>query len=77
MIGVPQATLQQWLTQAQGAYQALMTGAMAQTVTYANGSGNRSVTYSKAQGSALYAHIRQLQTALGNTRPRRAARVQF
>ncbi len=77
LVGVPQATLQQWLGQAQTAYQALVTGTLATTVSYAQGTGNRAVTYTRTNQGMLAAHIRQLQTALGIVRPRRAARVRF
>ena len=68
--GVPPGTLQAWLSAAQNALATLMTGQMVATVAYQNGSGNRSVTYTKANIADLRAWIMELQTALGNARPR-------
>jgi len=77
LVGVPPATLQQWLAQAQAAYQSLATGALPQTVTYANGQGNRSVTYHRSSQAMLLAHIRQINAALGNSCARRGLPVRF
>ena len=68
--GVAPGTLQAWLLAAQNALASLMTGQLVATVSYQNGSGNRSVTYTKANVADLRAWIMELQAALGNTRPR-------
>ena len=77
LIGVPQATLQSWLTQAQQALQNVATGAKVTTVTYAQGEGSRSVSYSRANIADLRAWITELQTALGVRTTRRAIGVMF
>ncbi|MBU6246457.1 MAG: hypothetical protein KGN77_01775 [Xanthomonadaceae bacterium] len=77
LAGVPQATLQTWLGQAQQAYADFMTGGKPVTVSYANGSGTRSVTYNKANVQQLTQFISELNQALGNTRGRRAIGVRF
>ncbi len=68
--GVAPGTLQTWLLAAQNALASLMTGQLVATVSYQNGSGNRAVTYTKANVADLRAWIVELQTALGNARPR-------
>jgi hypothetical protein len=65
--GVPLATLQTWLLAAQTALQNLMIGALPQTVSYAQGEGNRTVTYTRAQVPQLRAWIAQLQLAINPT----------
>ncbi len=77
LIGVPPATLQQWLADAQAAYQALITGSKPASVSYSQGAGQRMVTYTKTTTGMLTAHIRQLNAALGNVRPRRGIPVRF
>jgi hypothetical protein len=62
--GVPSATLQLWLREAQHALQRLMTGDQAVTVSYAEGEGNRSVTYTRTTVPNLRAWIGELQGAL-------------
>jgi gpW len=76
--GVPQATLQTWLGQAQQAYQDLITGAKGEVYAYTQGAGAKSVTYTRANVANLEAYIRELQAALGMTRhARRAIGVRF
>lgn len=74
--GVAPATLQLWLGQAQQALQSLITGQQAVTISYANGSGNRAVTYNRTNSADLRAWIEDLQAALGH-RSRRPIGVIF
>lgn len=76
LTGVPQVTLQQWLTAAQTALNALMTGAKGESYSYTQGDGSKSVTYTRADIGSLQAYILQLQYALG-IRRRRATRPIF
>lgn len=75
--GVPPATLQQWLAQAQAALHQLTIGAQTASVSYAQGNGQRSATFSRTNISNLYAWIAQLRAALGHGRPRRPIGVTF
>lgn len=68
LVGVPTVTLQAWLTAAQGALQALMTGQKVVTASY----GDKSVTYTQAQVQSLTQWIHLLQRQLSMVRPRRA-----
>jgi hypothetical protein len=78
LAGVDQTTLQTWLTNAQQAYQDLMTGAKGETYSYTQGDGAKSVTYTRANLDRLAAWISELQAALGLRRhPRRAIGVRF
>lgn len=77
LIGVPTATLQQWLSEAQAAYHQLLTGGRAQVVTYGQGDGQKSVTYNRANAGQLLAWIQMLQQALGIGCGRRAIGVRF
>ena len=74
--GVPQATLQQWLTESQQALHDLSTGAKGESFSYTQGDGAKSVTYTRADLGALQAHINALLYALG-LRRRRAIRPVF
>ncbi len=76
LTGVAPATLQLWLGQAQQALQNLVTGAQAVTLSYAQGTGNRSVTYSRTNVGDLRAWIGEIQAALG-VRTRRPIGVMF
>lgn len=67
LIGVAPATLQVWLGQALQALQNLNTGQQVQTVSYAQGEGNRSVTYGRGDKQALRAWIGEIQQALNPT----------
>lgn len=72
LVGVPQATLQQWLLQAQTALNNLMTGQQVVQLSYAQGSGNRFVTYKPSDMGALRGYIAELRAALnlgGNRSP--------
>lgn len=57
--------LQKDLGNAQNAYIALASGAQGESFTYAQGDGNRSVTYTRANIGQLVILIRQLQAELG------------
>ena len=73
LAGVPEATLQQWLTSAQFALNDLMTGNKAVSVAY----DGKSVTYKQGDQVALTQWIHQLQRQLGLVPPRRAIRPVF
>jgi hypothetical protein len=73
--GMTQPDLQAALGQAQAAYLALSTGSKVETVSYTQGDGAKSVTYSRTNIGQLAALIGQLQQALGiSCRPRRTMR---
>jgi hypothetical protein len=73
--GMTQPALQAALSQAQAAYLALSTGSKVETVSYTQGDGAKSVTYSRTNIGQLAALIGQLQQALGiQCRPRRTMR---
>lgn len=72
--GLDPATLQTFLTNAQTALAALLSGQKASIVSYGEGSGQKSVTYSRTNEPALRRHISELQILLGQRPPRRAIR---
>ena len=73
LVGVPAATLQQWLTQAQTALQALMTGQRVVSASY----GDKNIQYTQAEVPALVQWIHLLQRQLNIVRPRRAITPYF
>lgn len=73
---LPQATLQANLAAAQSALQQLVTGGKVASVTYSQGEGTRTVSYTRAQLGDLQAYIEGLQTQLGY-RARRALGMRF
>lgn len=75
--GVDPTTLQSWLSAAQQALQDLTVGGKPQVVSYAQGDGTKSVTYTAADVSRLEQRIRQLARALGLVGRRRAIGVRF
>ncbi|HEY2010541.1 MAG TPA: gpW family head-tail joining protein [Rhizomicrobium sp.] len=76
--GMSTGQLQAALTAAQTAYIALSIGSKAETVSYTQGDGSKSVTYTRANIANLTALILQLQQALGIIkRARRPVRFQF
>ncbi|MDE2469238.1 MAG: hypothetical protein KGL35_10975 [Bradyrhizobium sp.] len=76
--GMPPAQLQAALTAAQTALIALQTGQLVVTVSYANGSGNRSATYSRTNMGSLVQMIGELKACLGlASRARRGLRFGF
>jgi hypothetical protein len=78
LTGVPNTTLQQWLTDAQAAYNSLMLGTRVVTVSIAQGDGSRTVSFTPADRANLVQYIRLLQAALGlNTMGRRPVRFNF
>ena len=77
LIGVPDATLQSWLTACQQAIQDLTTGGKVQTAAYTQGDGSKSVTYTAADLNALRMRAQMLGQALGLVRHRRPMRPYF
>lgn len=77
--GIPLATLQSWLLTAQTARNAFMTGAQVIDASYAQGDGQKRVTYRNDRNSVanLAAYIQELQVAIakltGTCLPRRRA----
>ena len=66
LVGIPQATLQEWLLQAQTALNNLMTGQQIVQVQYGQGSGNRMVMYKPADMGALRGYITRTSYTFGN-----------
>lgn len=77
LVGIQTATLQQWLLDAQQALHDLMTGTKPIVVTYVQGDGQKSVTYTKANIDYLRGYIQELKAQLGITRGRRPMRPLF
>lgn len=78
LAGLPAATLQAWLTEAQLALHQLSTGAKVATASYTQGDGAKSVTYTQADAGRLASWIASLQAQLGIGRQgRRPARFVF
>jgi hypothetical protein len=76
--GMSTAAKQALLTQAQTAYGDLLTGGKPVSVSYGQGDGVRTVTYSAATSAGLANLISQLQVELGiKTRGRRPIRFAF
>ena len=76
--GMPQAQLQAALSAAQTALIALQSGQLATTVSYANGTGNRAVTYTRTNMGSLVQLIGELKACLGlASHARRGLRVGF
>lgn len=73
LAGVAQPTLQQWLSDAQSAMAALMSGRRETSVSY----DGKSVTYTMADRGDLAMWIMQLQRQLGVGGRRRALRPYF
>ena len=73
---LPATTLAANLAQAQAALNALISGALVATASYAEGTGSRSVSYTRAQIGDLRLYIESLQTQQGY-RARRAIGVRF
>jgi hypothetical protein len=65
LAGIPVATLQQWLLEAQTALHQLSVGSKAETVGYTQGDSSKSVTYTRATLATLQAHITALKRQLG------------
>lgn len=79
LAGVDPTTLQAWLSAAQQAYQDVITGGKAETLSYSQGDGGaKSVTYTRANLAQLTQWISELQAALGiRHHARRAVGVRF
>jgi hypothetical protein len=76
--GMDTAQLQAALTKAQQAYIDLSTGSKGESFSYAQGDGQKSVTYTRASVGQLIQLINQLKAALGlECRPRRPMRPVF
>jgi len=77
LAGMSQTQLQAALTNAQNALLQLQTGAKVVSLSYAQGDGSRSVTYSQASIPGLTALIMQIQRQLNPFSRRRALRPIF
>jgi len=78
LAGMPTATLQKALADAQQAYLDLSTGAKGESFSYTQGDGARAVTYTKTNLPQLISLIRGLQLQLGIVgQARRPARFRF
>ncbi len=75
--GLPQITLLQFITDGQVALHKLLTGMKEAVVSYGEGSGQKSVTFTRAQEGQLRLHIQELQVLAGLARRRKAAGVVF
>ena len=71
--GTPATTLQTWLTNAQQAYVALVTGGKPVSVSY----DGKAVTYTQANVADLRELIEEFQALLGVKHVRRAIRLRF
>lgn len=65
LAGVDDATLRQWLAEAQAALASLNTGRREVTVIVTGGGQHREVTFDKTSQAQLINWIRMLQTQLG------------
>ena len=65
LAGLPTATLQAQLQEAQLAYLNLAAGGKAESLSYTQGDGAKSVTYTRANLADLAAVIQLLQSQLG------------
>lgn len=78
LAGMDQTALRASLAQAQQIYIQLTTGAQAESLSYTQGDGTRSVTYTRANLAQLAAAIQLMQAQLGIVRsPRKALRLTF
>ena len=78
LAGIPAATLQTMLASAQAALADLYSGAKVVTVSYTQGDGAKSVSFTQASIGSLTNWIMLLNTALGTSRnPRRPMRPYF
>jgi hypothetical protein len=75
--GIPTATLQQWLAEAQQALHELKVGKKTVTLSYSSGDGMKSASFSRTSAQQLMDHINELQRALGIGGVRRAIDVRF
>lgn len=81
LASVPLVTLQTWLFAAQQALQSLMTGTKVESVSYSQGDGAKSVSYTRADINQLRAWIAklnaQINTLTGLTVRRGPIRAMF
>lgn len=78
LAGMSTQQLQQYLSAAQAAYVALISGSKGQSFSYTQGDGTKTVTYTPAQIPALANLIQMLQSQLGIvSRARRPMRPLF
>ncbi|MFM0689246.1 gpW family head-tail joining protein [Paraburkholderia strydomiana] len=78
LAGMDQTALRAALVNAQQVYLALSTGGQAESLSYTQGDGTRSVTYTRANLADLAAAIQLMQAQLGIVRaPRKALRLTF
>ena len=76
-VGVPQATLQSWLVEAQTTLQQLELGNNPNSVSYSQGAGGKSVAFSAADAAMLRMRIQRISMALGLITRRRPLRWGF
>ncbi len=74
--GMPRESLERALADAQHAYLALSTGSKYESVSFAQGDGSKSVTYTRANLAQLTMLIKTLQAHLGWI-PRARAPLRF
>jgi hypothetical protein len=77
LVGVDPVVMRQWLNDAQAAYAAIMVSGVPQTVSYGQGDGQKSVTFSRVNAGQLQRWIEQLAQALGLSVGRRPIAVRF
>jgi len=77
LIGLTNEQLQAQLTAVQQAIHDLTIGGKPSSVSYAQGDGAKSVSYTQADLAGLRMRARMLAQALGLVRPRRAIRPVF
>lgn len=65
LAGVPNATLQLWLSGAQNAYNQLMIGGKPVKASYTQGDGVKQVEFTPTNATALMGYILLLQSQLG------------
>lgn len=76
--GMPQQQLQEDLNRAQRAYSKLLSGEKEVSLSYTQGDGSKSVTYTQTNMANLVVLIKQLQAQLGIVHaPRRPIRFWF
>ncbi|WP_248769144.1 gpW family protein [Pseudomonas sp. MWU12-2345] len=78
LAGIPRASLQTSLENAQQAYLQLSAGGKVESATYTQGDGSKSITYTRANLAQLANVIMMLQKQLGIVcRPRQPIRIGF
>ena len=65
LAGIPQATLQAYLSALQNCRMQLMSNSQVASASYTQGDGSKTVTFRKADLSALMNEIKQVQMQLG------------